>query len=86
MNKKDKIRFHKITVLTDLLLIELDEMKPTAILGVELHKKAQDFSKALEPFLEMAFKSKEVSSTTYFTDVANKVDTIIRKNYNEITG
>ena len=86
MNKKDKIRFHKITVLTDLLLIELDEMKPTAILGVELHRKAQDFSKALEPFLEMAFKSKEVSSTTYFTDVANKVDTIIRKNFNEITG
>lgn len=86
MNKKDKIRFHKITVLTDLLLLELNEMKPTAILGVELHKKAQDFSKALEPFLEMAFKSKEVSSTTYFTDVANKVDTIIRKNYNEITG
>lgn len=86
MNKKDKIRFHKITVLTDLLLIELDEMKPTAILGVELHRKARDFSKALEPFLEMAFKSKEVSSTTYFTDVANKVDTIIRKNYNEIRG
>lgn len=86
MNKKDKIRFHKITILTDLLLLELDEMKPTAILGVELHRKARDFSKTLEPFLEMAFKSKEVSSTTYFTDVANKVDTIIRKNYNEITG
>ncbi len=86
MNKKDKIRFHKITVLTHLLLLELDEMKPTAILGVELHRKAQDFSKALEPFLEMAFKSKEVSSTTYFTDVANKVDTIIKKNFTEITG
>ena len=86
MNKKDRLRFHKITVLTDLLLIELDEMKPTAILGVELHRKAQDFSKALEPFLEMAFKSKQVSSTTYFTDIANKIDTIIRKDYNEITG
>ena len=84
MNKKDKIRFHKITVLTDLLLIELDEMKPTAILGVELHRKAQDFSKALEPFLEMAFKSEQISSTTNFTDIANKVDTIIRRNHNEI--
>jgi hypothetical protein len=86
VNKKDKIRFHKITVLTDLLLLELDEMKPTAILGVELHRKAQDFSKALEPFLEMAFKSKQVSSTTYFTEISNKVDTIIRKSYNEIVG
>jgi hypothetical protein len=46
MNKKDKIRFHKITVLTDLLLLELDEMKPTAILGVELHKKSTRFFKS----------------------------------------
>ena len=84
MNKKDKIRFHKVTVLTNLLLLELDEMQPTAILGVELHTKAQAFSEALEPFLETAFKSTQISSTTYLSDIINKVDTIIRKNYEQI--
>jgi hypothetical protein len=64
--------------------MELDEMKPTAAIGANLHQKSKEFAEALEPFLESAFDSKQVRSSTYLTDVSHKVDTVIRKNYEQI--
>lgn len=85
MNKKERMLFHKLAVLSNLLLMELDEMKPTAEIGANLHQKAKEFTEALEPFLVAAYDSEQVRSGTYLTDVSNKVDTVIRKNYEQIT-
>jgi hypothetical protein len=84
MTKKERILYHKLAVLTNLLLLELDEMKPSAAIGANMHQKAKEFIDTLEPFLEAAFDSEQVRSGTYLTDVSHKVDTVIRKNYEQI--
>lgn len=81
MNKKDALRFHKLAALSNSLLIELDEMKPTAPIGANLHQKAKEFIEALEPFLSSTYDSEIVRSTTYLTDLSHKIDTVIRKNF-----
>ena len=81
MNKKERILYHKLAVLSNLLIMELDEMKPTASIGLNLHQKAKEFVEALEPFIEASFDSEQVRSGTYLIDVCHKVDTVIRKNY-----
>jgi len=85
MTKKERVLYHKLAVLTNLLLLELDEMKPSAAIGANMHQKAKEFIDTLEPFLEAAFDSEQVRSGTYLTDVSHKVDTVIRKNYEQIT-
>lgn len=85
MNKAERIRYHKLAVLTNLLIIELDDMNPSAEIGANMHQKAKEFTEALEPFLVAAYDSEQVRSGTYLTDVSHKVDTVIRKNYEQIT-
>jgi hypothetical protein len=84
MTKKERVLYHKLAVLTNLLLLELDEMKPSAAIGANMHQKAKEFIDTLEPFLEAAFDSEQVRSGTYLTDISHKVDTVIRKNYEQI--
>lgn len=81
MNKKERVKFHKIAFLTNLLITELDDIKPTAEIGANVHIKSKEFVTALEPFLEVVYDSNQVRSGTYMSDVSNKIDTIIRKSY-----
>jgi hypothetical protein len=85
MNKKERVLYHKLAALSNLLIMELDEMKPTAEIGVNLHQKAKEFIDTLEPFIEASFDSEQVKSGTYLIDLCHKVDTVIRKNYEQIT-
>jgi hypothetical protein len=85
MNKKERILFHKLAALSNLLILELDDMKPTATIGANMHQKAKEFIEALEPFIEASFDSEQIRSGTYLTDLCHKVDTVIRKNYEQIT-
>lgn len=85
MNKKERIKFHKIAFLTNLLITELDDLQPTAEIGANVHIKSKEFVTALEPFLEVVYDSNQVRSGTYMSDVSNKIDTIIRKSYELIT-
>jgi DNA replication initiation complex subunit (GINS family) len=65
--------------------MELDEMKPSAEIGATMYQKAKDFIIALEPFIEASFDSEQVRNGTYLIDLCHKVDTVIRKNYEQIT-
>ena len=85
MNKKERVLYHKLAALSNLLIMELDEMKPTAEIGVNLHQKAKEFIDTLEPFIEASFDSEQVKNGTYLIDLCHKVDTVIRKNYEQIT-
>jgi DNA replication initiation complex subunit (GINS family) len=85
MNKKEMLLLHKLAALSNLLIMELDEMKPTAEIGANIHQKAKEFIKALEPFIEASFDSKQVRGGTYLIDLCHKIDTVIRKNYEQIT-
>ena len=85
MNKKEMLLLHKLAALSNLLIMELDEMKPTAEIGANMHQKAKEFIQTLEPFIEASFDSEQVKSGTYLIDLCHKVDTVIRKNYEQIT-
>lgn len=85
MTKKERVLYHKLAVLSNLLLMELDEMKPSAEIGANMHQKAKEFTEVLEPFLVAVYDSEQIRSGTYLTDVSHKVDTVIRKNYEQIT-
>ena len=41
MTKKERVLYHKLAVLSNLLLMELDEMKPSAAIGANMHQKAK---------------------------------------------
>lgn len=84
MNKKERILFHKLATLTNLLIMELDEIKPTAEIGANMHQKAKEFIETLEPFIEASFDSEQVKNGNYLIDLCHKVDTVIRKNYEYI--
>lgn len=79
MNPKKKSELcHLLVVLSNLTLEVLDELKPItpeAILYKEtLTKSCEEVNNALQGI-------PEVSSSTYFQDLSNKVHTVIRKNY-----
>ena len=72
---------HLVAICSYLIMENLDgvmELNPDA---AELIKK--EFStvqKVCETISTAAFGVKEVSSTTYMQDMANKINTVIRKN------
>lgn len=79
MKRKNQL-MHKLVVLSSLLLENLDELKPTTQRMIRVHKDLTDFCELLNK--EIANTS-TVQKSTYFQELANKVDTIIRKNYEE---
>ena len=69
---------HKLVVLVQLQLELLDELKPTT----ERMKKYQSDLIAFSEELNNAICNTDtVQYLTYFQDLANKVDTVIRKNF-----
>lgn len=84
MTKKEKILYHRLSSLTNLLIMDLDDLKPTAVIGATLHVKAKEFIVALEPFLETVYDSQQLRSGTYLTDLSHKIDTVLRKSYEPI--
>ena len=80
MNPKQKsIKLHLFYVLMNLLLECLDELKITDPRAKELQKNLTDFCEILNN--EMA-QTEAIQKTTYFQDISNKVNTIIRKSFN----
>jgi hypothetical protein len=78
MNKREQILAHKLVVLSMLLLENLDEMKPTT---QRMTKVQQDLTEFCELLNESLNDTETIQKTTYFQEIATKVDTILRKNY-----
>lgn len=79
MNPKRKSELcHLLVVLSNLTLEVLDELQPTSQTVIEykelLTKKCEEVNDSL-------IDIPEVRSSTYFQDLSNKVNTVIRKNY-----
>jgi hypothetical protein len=69
---------HKLVVLVQLQLELLDELKPTT----ERMKKYQaDLVGFSEELNNAICNTETIQRSTYFQDLANKVDTVIRKNF-----
>ena len=79
MNKNTATLMHKLVCLSNLQLECLDELKVTTPRMLELKKNLTEFAELLNEELKT---SDTVMKTTYFQEISNKIDTILRKNFN----
>lgn len=84
-NKKSAVQSHKIAALCYLLAEALQEVGANAETALEMKANAQVLGAQCENVLEDLFQVKQIKGSTYLTDLCNKVDTVIRKNYQQIT-
>lgn len=81
MNPKRKHQLmHKLVVLSSLMLENLDELKPDKPQIKELHTNISKFCELLNDEIS---STSTMQKTTYFQDLVNKVDTVLRKNFDE---
>jgi len=85
MNKKQRIQSHTLAVLTHCMIDMLDEMSVNTEVSINIRERAKEFAKSLEPLYETIFDSKQVSSGPYLNNMNQKISTVIRHNYEQIT-
>lgn len=71
---------HKLVCLTNLLIDNLDDLKVTTEKMLSLKNTLYEFGIELNNELS---NTETVQKTTYFNDISNKIDTIMRKNFDE---
>lgn len=83
--KESALISHRIAVLSSLLVESLEEIGATSVASKEMKQKANEMIPFCESMLAEVYSVKQVRTTNYINDLSNKVDTIIRKNYQQIT-
>jgi len=78
--KKKNIEMTKLYCLSQLLLECLDELKPTT---ANMVKYKADLTALCEELNNVTANSETVLKSTYFSAISNKVDTILRKQFEE---
>lgn len=71
---------HKLFTLCNLLLENLDELHVTS---VKVLKYKDDLTSFCELLNDEVKDTETIQKGTYFQDLANRIDTVIRKNFNE---
>lgn len=79
-NKKNRINLHKLVCLSNLLVENLDDLKVTTERMLTLKNTLTQFVEELNNSLA---ETETMQKTTYFGDISNKIDTILRKNFDE---
>ena len=79
MNPKTKsIKMHLFYCLMQLLLENLDELKVTTPRIIKLKKDLTEFCEILNNECSNTYT---IQKTTYFQDLTNKINTLMRKNF-----
>ena len=78
--KKKNIKIHMLYCLMQLLLECLDELKVTNPRMIELKNNMIEFCELLN---EQTKDTYTVQKTTYFQQITQKINTILRKEFNE---
>lgn len=73
-------KMHLLFCLSNLLLETLDELKPTT---PKMVKYRYDLIGLIEELNEVTNNTYTVQKSTYFHDLTAKIDTVMRKNFNE---
>jgi len=79
-NKKNRVNLHKLVCLSNLLVENLDDLKVTTERMLTLKNTLTQFVEELNDSLA---ETETMQKTTYFGDISNKIDTILRKNFDE---
>ena len=75
---------HKIAVLAYLMSEALEEINADSAQALGFKSRCDGMIGFCETILNESFAVKTIKNTTYLQDLSNKVDTVIRKNYQQI--
>lgn len=85
MNPKKEAQIcHTITVLMALLADYTDELDGFKSISKRFKDKVEDLIPLSEELITKVYGFPEISSSTYLTDLSNKIDSVIRHNYEKI--
>jgi hypothetical protein len=79
MSKSKDIKMHQLVVLSMLMQECLDDLNPTTEKMKTLRSTLLEFTEELNRELQ---DTETIRKTTYFQDLCNRVETVIRKNFN----
>jgi len=79
MTKRKKINMHKFYCLMELLQDNLDDLEVTTPRMLELKANLSEFCELLNNECSNTYT---VQKTTYFQELTNKIDTVMRKYFN----
>lgn len=82
MNKKHKINLHKFYALMQLLQDNLDDFESFDKATPRMKQLRADLSEFCELLNNECAGTFAVQKSTYFQDLSNKIDTMMRKNFN----
>ena len=82
--KKINMLSHRLAVLSNLMIETLDEIGASSEIANDFKDKSKDLFPFCEKMVDDVFTLGQIKSSTYMTDLSNKVDTVIRKNYKPI--
>lgn len=80
-NKKSAVQSHKIAALCYLLAEALQEAGADGKTALEIKSECKSLGKKCEDVLEDLFQVKQIYGSTYLIELSNKVDTVVRKNF-----
>jgi hypothetical protein len=75
---------HTIVVLISLLGDYTDELIPNTPTALNIKEKALELMPLCDALLSAVYDVPEIKSGTYLHEISNKIDTIIRKNFQQI--
>ncbi len=85
MNPKREAQIcHTITVLMALLADYTDELDGFKSISKIFKDKVEDLLPLCEELITKVYGFPEISSSTYLSSLSNKIDSIIRHNYERI--
>ena len=82
MNKKHKINLHKFYALMQLLQENLDDFENFDKATPRMKQLKADLSEFCELLNNECADTFAVQKTTYFQELSNKIDTMMRKYFN----
>lgn len=74
----------KIALLAELMIDAIDDLYKEGEGGQTLRASLEITKNKCEDLVGSVYKVEEIQKSTYFTDMANKIDTLIRRNYENI--
>ena len=78
--KLKNMEMHKLFCLSNLLLENLDTLNPTT---PKMIKYREDLIGLCEEMNTNVQDTYTIQKGTYFQDISNKIDAVLRKNFNE---
>ena len=83
-HKQEAQEAHKIAALMYLLGESVYKFAPRTLVAIQLKTKAEEIMPLADEMLEEIYKISEIRNSTYLTDLVNKIDTVIRKNFIDV--